>query len=262
MRPRRAALVFSSISLRLSWPVQAPVWWVVPPARTISIARVALRPWAVRPVQPAAWAAAANHWLMPFSRRAGAGDDKGKAPERGLKGGAQLGLVGIERRIVPIGQRAGERDLHLAAGLFLGEGKPAAAVDHLPAEAPGVDATRASPQDDFKRQPLRRAARPMVAETGAGIVRPWRVFPHLGVLPGGGATLSAFSANTVEKKMSRTPEKFGHGPIAGVAGPEAANNAGAQASFIPLLTLGIPSNSIMAMMLGAMTIMASRPGRG
>lgn len=82
----------------------------------------------------------------------------------------------------------------------------------------------------------------------------------LGVLPGGGATLSAFSAYSIEKKVSKNPKEFGQGAIAGVAGPEAANNAGAQSSFIPLLTLGIPSNSIMAMMLGAMTIHGITPG--
>ncbi|SFB32261.1 putative tricarboxylic transport membrane protein [Rhizobium sp. NFR07] len=97
-------------------------------------------------------------------------------------------------------------------------------------------------------------------ESWAAVLRGTAVGTILGVLPGGGATLSAFSAYSVEKKISRTPEKFGHGAIAGVAGPESANNAGAQSSFIPLLTLGIPSNSIMAMMLGAMTIHGITPG--
>ena len=97
-------------------------------------------------------------------------------------------------------------------------------------------------------------------ESWAAVLRGTAVGTILGVLPGGGATLSAFSAYSVEKKISRTPEKFGQGAIAGVAGPEAANNAGAQSSFIPLLTLGIPSNSIMAMMLGAMTIHGITPG--
>ncbi|MBW9091720.1 tripartite tricarboxylate transporter permease [Rhizobium wenxiniae] len=97
-------------------------------------------------------------------------------------------------------------------------------------------------------------------ESWGAVLRGTGVGTILGVLPGGGATLSAFSAYSVEKKISKTPEKFGHGAIAGVAGPEAANNAGAQSSFIPLLTLGIPSNSIMAMMLGAMTIHGITPG--
>ena len=82
----------------------------------------------------------------------------------------------------------------------------------------------------------------------------------LGVLPGGGAALSSFAAYAVEKKTSRTPERFGRGAIEGVAAPEAANNAGAQTSFIPLLTLGIPGNAIMALMVGAMMIQGIQPG--
>ena len=82
----------------------------------------------------------------------------------------------------------------------------------------------------------------------------------LGVLPGGGAALSSFAAYAVEKKISRTPERFGRGAIEGVAAPEAANNAGAQTSFIPLLTLGIPGNAIMALMVGAMMIQGVQPG--
>jgi putative tricarboxylic transport membrane protein len=82
----------------------------------------------------------------------------------------------------------------------------------------------------------------------------------LGVLPGGGATLSSFAAYTLEKKLSSTPERFGSGVIQGVAGPESANNAGAQTSFIPMLTLGIPSNAVMALMVGAMTIKGIQPG--
>jgi putative tricarboxylic transport membrane protein len=82
----------------------------------------------------------------------------------------------------------------------------------------------------------------------------------LGVLPGGGAALSSFAAYGVEKKVSSTPERFGRGAIEGVAAPEAANNAGAQTSFIPLLTLGIPGNAIMALMVGAMMIQGIQPG--
>ena len=82
----------------------------------------------------------------------------------------------------------------------------------------------------------------------------------LGVLPGGGAVLSSFAAYTVEKKLSKYPEQFGKGAIEGVAGPESANNAGAQTSFIPLLTLGLPSNVVMALMVGAMTIHNIQPG--
>lgn len=97
-------------------------------------------------------------------------------------------------------------------------------------------------------------------QSWGAVLRGTGVGTILGVLPGGGATLSAFSAYSIEKKVSKHPEEFGNGAIAGVAGPEAANNAGAQSSFIPLLTLGIPSNSIMAMMLGAMTIHGITPG--
>ncbi|MEJ8836640.1 tripartite tricarboxylate transporter permease [Ramlibacter sp. AN1133] len=82
----------------------------------------------------------------------------------------------------------------------------------------------------------------------------------LGMLPGGGATLSSFAAYTLEKKLSKRGSEFGHGAIEGVAGPEAANNAGAQTSFVPLLTLGIPSNVVMALMVGAMTIHNIQPG--
>jgi len=82
----------------------------------------------------------------------------------------------------------------------------------------------------------------------------------LGVLPGGGAMLSAFASYTLEKKIADDPSEFGKGAIQGVAGPESANNAGAQTSFIPLLTLGIPENAVMALMVGAMTIHNIQPG--
>jgi putative tricarboxylic transport membrane protein len=82
----------------------------------------------------------------------------------------------------------------------------------------------------------------------------------LGVLPGGGATLSAFAAYALEKRSSKYPAQFGHGAVEGVAGPESANNAGAQSSFIPMLTLGIPGNAVMALMIGALTIHGIQPG--
>ena len=84
----------------------------------------------------------------------------------------------------------------------------------------------------------------------------------LGVLPGGGALLAAFAAYTVEKKMRMGAHEvpFGKGNIRGIAGPESANNAGAQTSFIPMLTLGIPPNAVMALMVGAMTIKGIQPG--
>jgi TctA family transporter len=102
------------------------------------------------------------------------------------------------------------------------------------------------------RQDLRRIVGPVLRGTALGSI--------LGVLPGGGAILAAFGAYTVEKKISRTPERFGKGAIEGVAGPESANNAGAQTSFIPLLTLGIPANPVMALMIGAMIIQGIVPG--
>jgi TctA family transporter len=82
----------------------------------------------------------------------------------------------------------------------------------------------------------------------------------LGVLPGGGALLAAFGAYTLEKKVAKPPRAFGEGDIRGVAAPESANNAGAQTSFIPMLTLGIPSNPTMAMMIGALMIHGIAPG--
>ncbi len=82
----------------------------------------------------------------------------------------------------------------------------------------------------------------------------------MGVLPGGGALLSSFASYALEKRISRWPERFGHGAVEGVAGPESANNAGAQTSFIPLLTLGIPSNPTMAVILGAIMIQGIAPG--
>jgi len=82
----------------------------------------------------------------------------------------------------------------------------------------------------------------------------------LGVLPGGGAALPPFTAYAVEKKIAKDPSRFGRGAIEGVASPEAANNAGAQTSFIPLLTLGIPSNALMALMIGALMIHGIQPG--
>ncbi|MGL5733243.1 MAG: tripartite tricarboxylate transporter permease, partial [Beijerinckiaceae bacterium] len=81
-----------------------------------------------------------------------------------------------------------------------------------------------------------------------------------GILPGNGALLGPFASYTMEKKLAKDPSRFGRGAIEGVAGPESANNAGAQTSFIPLLTLGIPPNAVMALMVGAMTIHGIVPG--
>ncbi len=92
------------------------------------------------------------------------------------------------------------------------------------------------------------------------IIRGTMIGSILGILPGGGALLSSFTAYIVEKKISRDPSQFGKGAIQGVAAPESANNAGAQTSFIPMLTLGIPSNGVMAMMIGALMIQGIAPG--
>lgn len=82
----------------------------------------------------------------------------------------------------------------------------------------------------------------------------------LGILPGGGALVASFAAYSVEKKVSKYSGEFGRGAIEGVAAPESANNAGAQASFIPMLTLGIPTSPVMALMIGAMIIQGVQPG--
>ena len=102
------------------------------------------------------------------------------------------------------------------------------------------------------REQFRQAWPAVLRGTGLGSV--------LGLLPGGGAMLASFASYAVEKKVAKDPGRFGQGAIEGVAGPESANNAGAQSSFIPLLTLGIPENAVMAMMVGAMTIHSIQPG--
>jgi putative tricarboxylic transport membrane protein len=82
----------------------------------------------------------------------------------------------------------------------------------------------------------------------------------LGIIPGGGGLIASFASYAVEKKVSKTPEKFGKGAIEGVAGPESANNAGATGAFIPLFTLGIPTNLIMGVLFGALLIHGMQPG--
>lgn len=104
------------------------------------------------------------------------------------------------------------------------------------------------------REEMRRSFPAMVRGTILGCL--------LGVLPGGGATLSSFASYSLEKKLSSHPERFGQGMIEGVAGPESANNAGSQTAFIPLLTLGIPVGATMALMIGAMMIHGVAPGPG
>jgi TctA family transporter len=92
------------------------------------------------------------------------------------------------------------------------------------------------------------------------VLRGTAIGAALGILPGGGTILGSFSAYTLEKKVAKDPSRFGKGAIEGVASPESANNAAAQTSFIPLLTLGIPSNPVMALMIGAMIIHGIQPG--
>lgn len=102
------------------------------------------------------------------------------------------------------------------------------------------------------REDLKAIVAPVIRGTAIGSL--------LGVLPGGGSILASFAAYTVEKKVAKDPSRFGKGAIEGVASPESANNAGAQTSFIPMLTLGIPGNPVMAMMMGAMIIQGIVPG--
>ncbi|MCU0884011.1 MAG: tripartite tricarboxylate transporter permease [Beijerinckiaceae bacterium] len=99
---------------------------------------------------------------------------------------------------------------------------------------------------------MKQSAMPIVRGTFLGSA--------LGILPGNGAVLGPFASYTLEKKLAKDSSRFGRGAIEGVAGPESANNAGAQTSFIPLLTLGIPPNAVMALMVGAMTIHGVIPG--
>ncbi len=102
------------------------------------------------------------------------------------------------------------------------------------------------------REDLRRMIAPTLRGTALGSV--------LGILPGGGAALASFGAYAMEKRVSKNRHEFGKGAVEGVAAPEAANNAGAQMSFIPMLTLGIPANPVMALMIGAMMIQGVQPG--
>jgi len=102
------------------------------------------------------------------------------------------------------------------------------------------------------REDWKRIVAPVLRGTALGSA--------LGILPGGGAMLSSFAAYSLEKKASRHSAEFGKGAIEGVAAPESANNAGAQASFIPMLTLGIPSNPVMALMIGALIMHGIQPG--
>jgi len=102
------------------------------------------------------------------------------------------------------------------------------------------------------KEEMRRAWGAIARGTGVGSL--------LGILPGGGAVLGSFASYMLEKRIARDPSRFGKGAIEGVAGPESANNAAAQTSFIPMLTLGLPTNPVMALMVGAMIIQGIQPG--
>ncbi|KQQ85636.1 tripartite tricarboxylate transporter permease [Aureimonas sp. Leaf324] len=136
----------------------------------------------------------------------------------------------------------------VAMGVF-GIGEIIANLEHESTRLPAItNIKRPYPTwDDWKRM-----FAPMARGTALGSA--------LGILPGGGALLASFASYAIEKKVSRNTHQFGKGAIEGVAGPEAANNAGAQTSFIPMLTLGIPSNPTMALMIGAMIIQGIQPG--
>ncbi|WP_276554185.1 tripartite tricarboxylate transporter permease [Cupriavidus gilardii] len=104
----------------------------------------------------------------------------------------------------------------------------------------------------LSRDDMRRSAVPILRGAGIGA--------FFGTLPGTGSSIASFMSYAVEKKMSRTPERFGHGAIEGVAGPESSNNAAAQTAFIPTMSLGIPGDAVMALMLGALMIHNIQPG--
>ena len=99
---------------------------------------------------------------------------------------------------------------------------------------------------------MKRSWIPIFRGTGIGA--------FFGILPGTGSTIASFISYAVEKKVSKTPERFGHGAIEGIAGPEASNNAAAQTAFIPTMSLGIPGDAVMALMLGALMIHNIQPG--
>ena len=130
----------------------------------------------------------------------------------------------------------------------------------------GISEVLLNVEQDLKREIFQTKIRGLLPnlqdwrESAGPIARGSVLGFFLGVLPGGGALISSFVAYAMEKRISRTPEKFGQGAIEGVAGPETANNAATGGAFIPLLTLGIPANVVMAMLLGALMIHGMQPG--
>jgi TctA family transporter len=172
--------------------------------------------------------------------------------------GLLLGLVGTDVHTGLQRFTFGAADLFdgldfvcVAVGIFglgsiianLEEGQDGQTTSVLKQKIRGLWPTR----DDF-----RRAWPASVRGTALGCI--------LGVLPGGGAILSSFASYSLERKLAKEPARFGNGAVEGVAGPESANNAGAQTAFIPMLTLGIPPNPVMAVMIGALMIHGIRPG--
>jgi len=130
----------------------------------------------------------------------------------------------------------------------------------------GISEVLLNVEQDLKREIFQTKIRGLLPnrqdwkDSAGPIVRGSTLGFFLGVLPGGGALISSFVDYAMEKKISKTPEKFGQGAIEGVAGPETANNAATGGAFIPLLTLGIPANVVMAMLLGALMIHGMQPG--
>lgn len=169
--------------------------------------------------------------------------------------GLLLGIVGTDVQTSTLRYTFGFPQLEdgvnlvaVAIGLF-GFSHVIANLDSLhPRELHQTELKRLMPS----KADLKASWKSVVRGTGIGSL--------LGVLPGGGAVLGSFVSYMVEKKVSRTPERFGHGAIEGVAGPESANNAASQTSFIPLLTLGIPPNPVIALIGGAMMIQGIAPG--
>lgn len=170
--------------------------------------------------------------------------------------GLLLGLVGTDINSGQLRFTFGITELSdginfvsLATGVFgIGEIVHTLAARHRDGGGSVIDHGRVLPT----RDDVRRSWRPVLRGTGLGAV--------LGLLPGGGAALGSFAAYALEKRLSREPQRFGKGAVEGVAAPESANNAAAQMSFIPMLTLGLPSNAIMALMIGAMMIHGVTPG--
>ena len=175
--------------------------------------------------------------------------------------GLVLGIVGLDLNSgVPrftfgfLGLTEGVSLISIAMGLFgIAEIVTKLAEAKNGARAPDPEVRHVSFRDMLPRgNELRRLWGPILRGTGIGSI--------IGALPGSGPTVAAFMAYAMEKKVSRTPEKFGTGALEGVAAPEAANNASVQAAFIPTLSLGIPGDVVMAILLGAMIMHGIIPG--